>query len=88
LLLRLSVPATGDLRGLATEMASRVAAFLGSSTPDADTAGRTLEGLAARVAPAGVEEDITFEFRQAGGELLIEARCQDRASEARWPLPA
>jgi hypothetical protein len=88
LVLRLSVPAQGGLRGLATEVATRIAAYLGSQPPEAESAGVTLEGLAERVAPAGSEGDITFEFREVEGELLIRARCDNRSSEARYPLPA
>lgn len=88
LVLRLSVPAAGGLRHVATDVATRIAAFLGSDPPDAESAGATLEGLAARVAPAEGEDDIHFEFCEVEGELLIRARCRDRVSEARYSLPA
>jgi hypothetical protein len=88
LVLRLSVPAQGGLRAVATEVATRIAAYLGSSPPDAESAGVTLEGLAARVAPYGADGDIVFEFRELDGELIIRARCADRSLEARYPLPA
>jgi hypothetical protein len=88
LVVRLSVPAQGGLRGLATEVATRIATYLGSNAPDAESAGVTLEGLAERVAPHGSEGDITFEFREVEGELLIRAHCDNRSSEARYPLPA
>lgn len=86
--LRLSVPAQGGLRAVATEVATRLAAYLGSTEPDAESAGVTLEGLAERVAPLGSEGDILFEFREVDRELLIRARCDGRSSEARYPLPA
>jgi hypothetical protein len=88
LVVRLSVPAQGGLRGLATEVATRIATYLGSNLPDAESAGITLEGLADRVAPVGSEGDIIFEFREVEGELLMRARCDNRSSEARYPLPA
>jgi hypothetical protein len=88
LMLRLSVPAQGGLRSVAAEFATRVAAYLGSDGPHAASAGAALEGLAARVAPDGADGDITFEFTSERGELLIRARCNGRASEARSPLPA
>jgi|RhiMetdeSRZDD1v2_1073273.scaffolds.fasta_scaffold122625_2 hypothetical protein len=88
LVLKLSVPAQGGLRGLATEMATKIAAYLGTNLPDAESAGVTLEGLAERVAPHGAEGDITFEFREVEGELVIRAHCDNRSSEARYPLPA
>lgn len=85
-LLRLSVPAQGGLRAVATEFATRVAAHLGSFD-GAEAAGIALDAVAERVAPAGSEADITFEFTEDEGELLIRARCDGRSSEARHPLP-
>jgi hypothetical protein len=87
LVLRLSVPAQGGLRAVASELATRVAEYLGSDRPDAESAAVTLEGLAARVAPSGADGDIAFEFREEDGELLILARCDGRTHEARYPLP-
>ena len=86
LALRLSVPAHGGLRSVASEVATRLAAYLGSSDADAGCAGATIDKLAERVAPAGVDGDITFEFTEADGDLLISARCNGRSSEARCPL--
>jgi hypothetical protein len=87
LVLRLSVPSQGGLRAVATEVATRIAEYLGSNRPDAESAGVTLEGLAARVAPSGANGDIQFEFREVDRELLIKARCDDRSMEVRYPLP-
>jgi hypothetical protein len=84
--LRLSVPASGRLRAMAAEFATRVAAHLGSDST-ADAAGAACEHLAERVAPDGSEGDITFEFTEGDGELLIRARCNGRSSETRHPLP-
>ena len=86
--LRLSVPAQGGLRAVATEVATRVAAYLGSTLPDAESVGAALEALAERVAPAGTQGEITFEFTEQDRELLIRARCDGRSSEARCALPA
>ena len=47
-----------------------------------------LESLAAKVASDSSGSDVTFEFHQLDDELRIEARCGDRKSEARHPLPA
>ena len=88
LMLRLSVPAQGGLRDVATELARRIAAHLGGDPPDAESVGATLEELAERVAPAGTQGEITFEFSETNGELLIRARCDGRSSEARRALPA
>lgn len=86
LTLRLSVPASGGLRSVAAEFATRVAAHLGSDST-AQAAGTACEHLAQRVAPEGSDGDITFEFTEGDGELLIRARCKGRSSEARHPLP-
>ena len=80
--MRLSVPSEGTLGMVAGELAAKVAEFLGS---EGGSIGATLEQLASRVAAAG--EDITFEFRQINRELVIQARCNGRSSEARHPLP-
>ena len=84
--LRLSVPASGGLRSVAQEFATRVAAHLGSDST-AEAAGAACEDLAERVAPQGSDGDITFEFTEGDGELLIRARCKGRSSETRHPLP-
>ena len=48
-----------------------------------------VEKLAAKVGHGGQQGgSITFEFRQVGAELVIEARCDGQASEVRHPLPA
>jgi hypothetical protein len=88
LVLRLSVPAEGVLRSVVTDIAGRVADYVGTRVPDAGELTAAVEGVASRVAPDGSEADITFEFRQIEGELLIEARCGSRSSEVRWPMPA
>jgi hypothetical protein len=80
--MRLSVPSEGTLSKVAGELAAKVAQFLGE---DAGSIRATLDQLASRVTAAG--EDITFEFRQIDRELVIQARCNGRSSEARHPLP-
>ena len=81
--MRLSVPSEGSLTAVASELAAKVAEFLGG---EGGSIGATLEQLASRVAAGG--EDITFEFRQINRELVILARCNGRSSEARHPLQA
>ena len=87
--LRLSVPAEGDLRGIAGELAAKIAEQFGAETPDAQQFAARVAGLASELAngggPAG--QEITFEFRQADGELVVQARCNGKASEVRQPLP-
>jgi hypothetical protein len=88
LVLRLSVPAGGDLRTIATDVAVRVAASLGDRTPDPQAVSAALDAVASRVAPPAGDAEITFDFRGVNGELLIEAHCGSRSSEVRCPLPA
>lgn len=90
LVLGLTVPATGPLREIAGEIATRVAEHLGAEGPDAQSVGARLEAIVADLgaAPAQQGKDITFEFRRAGAELVIHVHCAGRASEVRHPLPA
>jgi hypothetical protein len=85
--MRLSVPAEGDLRRIASELAAKVAEHLGAKSPDAESLAAMVEGLASRLGNGG-HQDITFVFRQVDGELVVEARCNGKASEVRHPLPA
>lgn len=88
--MRLSVPAHGDLRGVASVLAARIAEHLGTAAPDAEALGRQIEGLAANLGTkeASAEQAITFGFRRVANELVIEARRNSEASEVRHPLPA
>jgi hypothetical protein len=88
--MRLSVPAHGDLRGIAGELAAKVAGHLGAAATDAESLGREVEGLASSLGAedAGAEPAITFDFRREENELVIEARRTSGASEVRHPLPA
>jgi hypothetical protein len=88
LVLRLSVPAAGELRVVAIDVATRVAEFLRDRAPDAASVAAAVEGVASRVAPAAGDGEITFDFREVNGELLIEAHCGSQSSEVRCPLPA
>jgi hypothetical protein len=89
LVLQLTVPAAGGLRVIASELATRVAEHLGAGAPDARSIGERVETLVSQLGDAARgKEDITFEFRRAGAELVIHARCAGVASEVRHPLPA
>jgi len=88
LVLRLSVPAAGDLRCVATDIAPRVAAYLGDRAPESAAVIAALDALASRVVPASNDAEITFDFRAVNGDLLSEAHCGSRSSEVRCPLPA
>ncbi len=87
--LRLWVPAEGDLRGIAGDLAAKIAEQLGAGSPDARQLGERVAVLASRLANGGgaAGQEITFEFRQVKGELVVEARCNGEASEVRQPLP-
>ena len=87
--LRLWVPAEGDLRGIAGELAAKIAEQLGAGPPDAQQLGERVAGLASQLANGGghAGQEITFEFRQVKGELVVLARCNGQASEVRQPLP-
>ena len=85
--LRLRVPADGELRVIAGELAAKIAEHLGAGSPGAQDLGARVAGLASKLANGGGHADITFEFRQVDGELVVEARCDGQASEVRQPLP-
>jgi hypothetical protein len=88
MLVRLSVPAGGDLRTLAVDIAKRVAEYLREGAPDTQGLRVAVEAVASKVAPATTDAEITFVFREVNGELQIEAHCGSRSSEVRCPLPA
>jgi hypothetical protein len=90
LVLRLSVPAGDSFQSVAKELAAKVASYLGITGPEARAVAAMLDRLASHVVPtdhADLDRDVTFEFRQADRELLIEARCAGRTSEGRHRLP-
>jgi hypothetical protein len=88
--MRLWVPAEGGLRRIASELATRIAEYLGITAPDTESIGAMVEGLASRLGHGGTDQGsiITFDFRKVGRELVIEASCSGHASELRHPLPA
>lgn len=81
--MRLSVPIEGELNEVAVELAGRIAEFLGGEAPS--IAG-VIGSLTSRVASSG--ENVTFEFRHIGPELVILAHCNGRSAEGRHPLTA
>ena len=86
-MLRFSLPATGELRAIATELAKKVAEQLGVKAQGDGGLAAAIEDLAGRVQPTA-DADLAFEFHKVDRELKIEARSAGRASEARIPLPA
>jgi hypothetical protein len=87
MVLRLSVPAGSGFQAFASELAIKVAEYLGLRAHDAKSTAATVESLIATIDPRDEQADITFEFHQIDGALRIEARCAGRSSEARHPLP-
>ena len=88
MVLRVSLPAGSDFQVVAAEMAVKVAEYLGQSPDNAKAAREMIESLAEEVgASASAHQDVTFEFHQVDDEMRIEARCADRSSIARCPLP-
>ena len=87
LVLRCSFPATGELRAIATELAAKVAEQLGLTAHVNGGLASVLDDLARRVEPS-TDENVAFEFHKHEGQLTIQARAADRASEASIPLPA
>ncbi len=85
LVLRVSVPSHGDLRHVAAALAGKLAEHLGNPVLQA-RAGDMLDALAARVAPPNVDGEIAFEFHRRDTDLVIEAECNGRSSEVRYPL--
>ena len=85
LVLRVSVPSHGELRHVAAAVAGKLAEYLGSPALQA-RAGDMLEALAARVAPSNADGQIAFEFHRRDSDLVIEAECDGRSSEVRYPL--
>ena len=89
MLMRMSVPAEGSFRELASEVGTKIAEYLGSRAVDATAIATEIEGLAGKVAPPGGGcSEITFEFHADKGELVVHARCDGRSSEMRHRLPA
>jgi hypothetical protein len=84
----LSVPAEGQLRRIASDLATRIAEHLGSDASKAQSLAKAVDGLASRVSASAERDEIAFEFRHVPGALVIEARCDGEASEVRHPLPA
>src|SRR5690349_13507514 len=87
--LRLWVPAKGDLRAIAGELAAKVAEHLGATGPDAQSLAEKVAGLTSELGNGGTPQaaDIVMEFRQVERELVVEARCAGNASEVRHEIP-
>ena len=85
LVLRLSIPASGDIFVVGPEMAVKLAEQLGLDGERASRVGQAVTELTRDVDASGGSE-IAFEFRKAGAELTIQVRHGSQTSEARVPL--
>ena len=84
----MSVPARGELRGIVPHLAAKIAESIGQRS-DLAALAVAIDGITARVASSAPDhEEITFVFRQTGGDLLIEAHCGGRSTEVRCPQAA
>ena len=87
LVLRLSVPAAGELAALGRELAIALAEQIGISRAK-KRVGEALAELTRAVDPSGESASIGFEFHKLDAALRIEARLEDRSSTVTIPLAA
>jgi hypothetical protein len=85
LVLRLSVPASGEMAGLGPELAARLAVQIGVKAGHAAEVGDVISKLSKTLAASG-SADIEFEFHKLGTELKITARHEDRVAESHVAL--
>ena len=83
--LRLSVPATGELSALGPELGAKLAEQLGVAPPVAATVGEAMTALAKGFDTA---RDISFEFHKDGPELHVDASQGETKRRATVPLTA
>lgn len=83
--LRMSLPASGEMAGVGPEMAVKLAEQLGIAGAAAAGVGAAIAALAHTVCPGG-GADVSFEFHKSDTELQIEARQDGRSSATRIPL--
>ena len=85
--LRLSVPASGELSALGPELATRLAEQLGVTAAHVARVASTISDLSNDVHVNGATE-VEFEFHKLASQLTIRARCQGRTAETLLPLSA
>ncbi len=87
LVLRVSVPTSGEMSALGSELACRLAEQLGvraSQVPQVATA----IGDLSRTVEASTAGAVEFEFHKHEAQLEVRARCDGRTAETRIPLNA
>jgi hypothetical protein len=87
LVLRLSVPASGELAALGPELATRLAEQLGVTAADATQVASAVAGLTSEVRSPGAAT-VEFEFYKMDVQLTVRAHCHGRTAETRLPLNA
>ena len=87
LVLRLSVPASGELAALGPELATRLAEQLGVTAAQATRVASAISGLSNDVRSTEAAT-LEFEFHKLESQLTIRARCDGRTAETRIPLSA
>lgn len=87
LVLRMSVPASGELAALGPELATRLAEQLGVTAAHAAKIASAIRGLSNDVRSPGAAT-MEFEFHKMEAQLTIRARCEERTAETRLPLNA
>lgn len=87
LVLRMSVPAGGELGALGAELAVKLAEQLGVGGAGAAAAGEAIDELTRDIDPSGTR-DLSFEFHKHGTDLRIDARRGDEIRTATVSLGA
>jgi hypothetical protein len=85
--LRMSVPATGELGELGPRLGVKLAEQLGVTGPAASQVGEAITELTRAIDPSGTK-DVSFEFHKQGAELRIDARLGDAARTTTVALSA
>ena len=87
LVLRLSVPTSGEMSNLGPELATRLAEQLGVKPAHAARVAAAITELSEQV-NARAATDVEFEFHKHDAELKVVVRCQERIADTRIPLSA
>jgi hypothetical protein len=85
--MRLTIPAAGEFRSLATELAGKFAEYSGSTAGDAAKLRHSVEQLAAKVANgAGPDASIDVNMIVRANVLLVRVSSGSKSHEATCPL--
>jgi hypothetical protein len=85
--LRLTLRASASLCDLAADVAAKLAECAGSTAGAAESVGKAVERLAARVKSAsGEDADVEFEMERRDTTLTVRVSSGDRSEETTCPL--